>query len=168
MWVYLLSTMAGGACAGLTYDKLFLEEIQVSRHTHTHTHRGGGWSSLDYLCIREGGGQTLEQYRAQMSMWAVLGAPLFIGVDVRVLSETYTCAPSRVRLAICLPTCMLSVSISKQLLLHEVSHAPLRVVCRVINHIIIHRLRACFCRCSHLIALVIFCCIAACRQRGPG
>jgi len=25
-----LSTMAGGACAGLTYDKLFLEEIQVS------------------------------------------------------------------------------------------------------------------------------------------
>ena len=30
VWVYLLSTMAGGACAGLTYDKLFLEEIQVS------------------------------------------------------------------------------------------------------------------------------------------
>ena len=29
VWVYLLSTMAGGACAGLTYDKLFLEEIQV-------------------------------------------------------------------------------------------------------------------------------------------
>jgi|EP00802_Teleaulax_amphioxeia_P015739 aquaporin TIP len=28
VWVYLLSTMAGGACAGLTYDKLFLEEIQ--------------------------------------------------------------------------------------------------------------------------------------------
>jgi hypothetical protein len=48
---------------------------------------GGGWSSLDYLRIREGGGQTLEQYRAQMSMWAVLGAPLFIGVDVRALSE---------------------------------------------------------------------------------
>jgi len=48
---------------------------------------GGGWSSFDYLRIREGGGQTLEQYRAQMSMWAVLGAPLFIGVDVRALSE---------------------------------------------------------------------------------
>jgi len=29
VWVYLLSTMAGGACAGLTYDKLFLEEVQV-------------------------------------------------------------------------------------------------------------------------------------------
>ena len=48
---------------------------------------GGGWSSFDYLRIREGGGQTLEQYRAQMSMWAVLGAPLFIGVDVRTLSD---------------------------------------------------------------------------------
>ena len=29
MWVYLLATVGGGACAGLTYDKLFLEELQV-------------------------------------------------------------------------------------------------------------------------------------------
>jgi alpha-galactosidase len=49
---------------------------------------GGAWSSFDYLRIREkgrvdmgggAGGQTLDEYRAQMSMWAVLGAPLFIG-----------------------------------------------------------------------------------------
>lgn len=48
---------------------------------------GGAWSSFDYLRIRPGGGQSLEEYRAQMSMFAVLAAPLFIGVDVRNMSE---------------------------------------------------------------------------------
>jgi len=47
VWVYLLSTMAGGACAGLTYDKLFLEEIQVattaSQNILLHVH-------LKYFC----------------------------------------------------------------------------------------------------------------------
>jgi len=48
---------------------------------------GGGWSSFDYLQVRNGGGQTLDEYRAQVSLWAVLGAPLFIGADVRTMSE---------------------------------------------------------------------------------
>ena len=105
MWVYLLSTMAGGACAGLTYDKLFLEEIQVSRrHTHnTHTHM---CASLREACY--------------------------------------------------LPPNMLSVSISKQLLLHEVSHAPLRVAWCVASSS-----TGCVpvsaCRTSNVMGLVIFC-----------
>ena len=50
---------------------------------------GGRWSSFDYLRIQRaaaGAGQTLDEYRAQLSMWAVLAAPLMIGVDVRGLS----------------------------------------------------------------------------------
>jgi len=69
---------------------------------------GGSWPSFDYLRINIGAraahhgaggvsggdagrgagaaGQTLEEYRAQMSMFAVLGAALFIGSDPRSLS----------------------------------------------------------------------------------
>jgi aquaporin NIP len=28
VWVYLLATCAGGACAAITYEKLFLEDTQ--------------------------------------------------------------------------------------------------------------------------------------------
>lgn len=34
VWVYLVATFAGGACAALTYDKLFLEDIQVQLPPH--------------------------------------------------------------------------------------------------------------------------------------
>jgi len=47
--------------------------------------QGGGWSSFDYLQV--GGAQTLDEYRAQLSMMAVLAAPIFIGTDVRSIGQ---------------------------------------------------------------------------------
>ena len=42
---------------------------------------GGRWASFDYLQV--GGAQSLAEYRAQMSMFAILAAPIFIGTDLR-------------------------------------------------------------------------------------
>ena len=47
--------------------------------------RGGGWSSFDYLQV--GGKQTIAEYRSQISMFAILAAPIFIGTDVRNITE---------------------------------------------------------------------------------
>ena len=45
---------------------------------------GGGWSSFDYIQV--GGKQTYDEYRSQISMFAILAAPIFIGTDVRSIS----------------------------------------------------------------------------------
>lgn len=62
-----------------------LVEAGLNRHAGaapgTHS---GGWSLIDYLQV--GGSQSLDEYRAQLSMYAVLPAPLFIGTDVRGLA----------------------------------------------------------------------------------
>jgi len=47
---------------------------------------GGRWSSFDFLQIGSMG-QTLSEYRAQMSLWSILAAPIFIGADVRKISK---------------------------------------------------------------------------------
>jgi len=54
---------------------------------NAHAGSGAGFNSFDYLQVGNGG-QTLTEYRAQMSMYAVLAAPLFIGSDVRCI---FTC-----------------------------------------------------------------------------
>lgn len=44
----------------------------------------GGWNDPDSLQVGNGG-MTDEQYRAQLSMWAVLNAPLIAGNDLRAM-----------------------------------------------------------------------------------
>jgi alpha-galactosidase len=46
----------------------------------------GAFNTPDMLTVGQGG-QTLNQYRAQMFMWAVLGAPLILGCDIRKMDN---------------------------------------------------------------------------------
>lgn len=41
---------------------------------------------MDYLQV--GGKQTISEYRSQISMFAILAAPIFIGTDVRNITES--------------------------------------------------------------------------------
>lgn len=50
-----------------------------------HADRGDGWNDLDMLQIGLGG-LTLVEYRTQMSMWALLSAPLILSCDVGALT----------------------------------------------------------------------------------
>jgi alpha-galactosidase len=45
----------------------------------------GGWNDPDMLEVGNGG-MTSEEYRAQMSLWALLNAPLIAGNDLRSMS----------------------------------------------------------------------------------
>ena len=44
-----------------------------------------GWSSFDYIQV--GGKQTNAEYKAQISMFAILAAPIFIGTDLRGIDD---------------------------------------------------------------------------------
>lgn len=45
----------------------------------------GGWNMPDMLTVGQGG-QSVGQYRAMMSLWSILGAPLIAGNDIRNMS----------------------------------------------------------------------------------
>lgn len=47
--------------------------------------RPGYWNDLDILTVGLGQ-QTIEEYRSQFSLWAVIGSPLIAGNDVRMMS----------------------------------------------------------------------------------
>jgi len=51
--------------------------------------RHGYFNMPDMLSIGQGG-QTQAQYRAQMLLWSVMGAPLILGADIRHLDEFST------------------------------------------------------------------------------
>lgn len=58
----------------------------VDRQVGLETYSGpGGWNDPDMLEIGNGG-MTLEEYRAQMSFWALLNAPLIAGNDLRSMN----------------------------------------------------------------------------------
>jgi alpha-galactosidase len=48
--------------------------------------RPGCYNMPDYLTVGQGA-QTAGQYRAQMFLWVVLGAPLFLGNDIRAMNN---------------------------------------------------------------------------------
>lgn len=61
----------------------------LERHAHS-----GAWNDPDMLVVGlngkgsvKGGGCTYDEYRAQMSMWCMLSAPLMIGCDIRKADE---------------------------------------------------------------------------------
>ena len=54
---------------------------------HTSVARPGAWNDPDMLEIGNGG-MTDDEYRAHLSLWAILAAPLIAGNDVRAMSRS--------------------------------------------------------------------------------
>ena len=50
--------------------------------------RPGYWNDLDILTVGQGR-QSLVEYTSQFMSWAILSAPLIVGLDVRRMSDTY-------------------------------------------------------------------------------
>ena len=72
-----------GWTAGLD---LAVDQDAMRRTGGAYPHPSGGrWASFDYLQV--GGAQSLAEYRAQMSVFAILAAPIFIGTDLRSIKS---------------------------------------------------------------------------------
>jgi alpha-galactosidase len=71
---------------GFTGKVKFRDVLRNLDHNAAHPKAAGGgrWNDPDYLA--PGLGMTRTEARAQLSMWAMLAAPLIIGSDPRVLS----------------------------------------------------------------------------------
>jgi alpha-galactosidase len=71
---------------GFTNNVVFRDVLRSidANSRHPEVQRPGKWNDPDYLTPEIG--MTDEEARAQMSMWAIMGAPLVIGSDVRKLS----------------------------------------------------------------------------------
>ncbi|HMA45549.1 MAG TPA: glycoside hydrolase family 27 protein, partial [Gemmatimonadales bacterium] len=63
-----------------------LSNLDISGQ-HAAAARPGAWNDPDMLEIGNGG-MTDDEYRAHMSLWAIMAAPLIAGNDVRAMSAT--------------------------------------------------------------------------------
>jgi alpha-galactosidase len=61
-----------------------LSNLDISAQ-HASAARPGAWNDPDMLEVGNGG-MTDDEYRAHLSLWAIMAAPLIAGNDVRVLS----------------------------------------------------------------------------------
>jgi alpha-galactosidase len=63
-----------------------LVNLDVSAQ-HAHAARPGAWNDPDMLEVGNGG-MTDDEYRAHVSLWAILAAPFIAGNDVRAMSAS--------------------------------------------------------------------------------